>query len=516
MASRQELYDRIRNSSKDQVIVDEMIRLGFWPRSTGLPNDPAQDIQRETQLSQQLQTLRTELSRMHNTAYLRKQALKQRLADSRAQRKESKERRELERRERAELWARFKKHQIVYLGEGVSTGLNHRESDKAKLKSLGLPELDAAGHLAEAMGLTVSELRFLSFSRRVSTTTHYVRFEIPKKRGGTRLISAPMPRLKLAQHWILENILNKISVHDAAHGFMAQRSIVTNAQPHVGASVVVNLDLKDFFPTITYRRVKGVFKHMGYSEALCTIFALICTEPEIVKAELDGKTYYVAQSARHLPQGAPTSPMLTNIICRRLDNRLTGLSKKLGFTYTRYADDLTFSSSDEVACQTQVGALLRAVRYIVSESGFIVHPDKTRILRDGNQKEVTGVVVNEKLNVDRKTLRRFRALLFQIERDGIEGKQWGTSPDLLASIEGYANFVAMVNPARGLPLKAQVRTLLNSHGRARHATPATPPTQPSPPEPTLESSDLKQDQEQSSESSPKDGDEKKDKWWKMW
>lgn len=514
MASRQELYDRIRNSSKDEVILEEMIRLGFWPRHGTMPNNPADELRKERELLDQLTNLRAELSRSHNVAYLRKQALKQRLAESKQKRRETKERRERERLERAELWARFKKHQIVYLGEGVSDGLNHRESDKEKLKSLGLPALDAAGHLAEAIGVTVSELRFLAFSRRVSTTTHYVRFEIPKKRGGSRQISAPMPRLKQVQYWILHNILDKIDIHDAAHGFAASRSIVSNATPHVGAKVVVNADLKDFFPTIDYRRVKGVFSAFGYSEALATIFALICTEPEIVQVELDGKRYFVAQSARHLPQGAPTSPALTNIICRKLDRRLVGLAQSLKFTYTRYADDLTFSTSDVIATETGVGRLLRGVRYITKEEGFTVHPDKTRVLRDGAQKEVTGIVVNEKLNVDRKTRRRFNALLFQIERDGIEGKQWGTSPDLLASIEGYANFVFMVNPAYGLPLKQRVRAILATHGRTR----TTPLEQPSSPKasapqqtaPSIERDDLK------AEPNAPDADKKKDKWWKMW
>ena len=504
MATRQELYDRIRQSSKDEFILDEMIRLGFWPRQGTLPNDPADELRRQQELYRQLQDLRGELSRLHNAAYLRRQALQQRLAESKRKRAESKQRRLQERQERAALWQRFKAYQIVYLGEGVSGGLNHRESDHQALQALGLPALDAAGHLAEAMGISVSQLRFLAFSRQVSRVTHYVRFEIPKKRGGTRLISAPMPRLKLAQRWILTEILDKLELHDAAHGFRAQRSIVTNATPHVGAPLVVNVDLQDFFPTIDYRRVKGVFASLGYSEAIATILALLCTEPDVTPVELDGRTYYVAQSTRHLPQGAPTSPALTNIICRKLDRRLDGLARSLGFTYTRYADDLTFSTRDPGARSKRIAQLLGAVRLITREEGFIVHPDKTRVLGPGSQREVTGVVVNEHLNVDRKTLKRFRALLFQIERDGVQGKSWGSCPDLLASIEGYANFVHMVNPERGEPLRARTRAILAAHGRPRAERPQ-PSSPPSPQAPTS------REDQANPQATKKDG-----KWWKMW
>src|SRR5262249_14930317 len=155
------------------------------------------------------------------------------------------------------------------------------EGDDARLGAAGLPLVHRAEELAGAMGITVGELRFLSYSRRVSAVSHYKRFQVPKKGGGLRQISAPMPRLKRAQEWVLRNILDRVPVHDAAHGFRRGRSIVSNAAPHAGADVVVNLDLKDFFPTITYRRVRGVFRKLGYSEQVATILALLCSEPEV-------------------------------------------------------------------------------------------------------------------------------------------------------------------------------------------------------------------------------------------
>lgn len=295
------------------------------------------------------------------------------------------------------------------------------------------------------MGIT-SQLRFLAFNRKTSTVSHYVRFKIPKKTGGERLISAPMPRLKQAQYWILENILNIIPVHDAVHGFRSDRSIVTNARPHVGADVVINFDLEDFFPSVKYRRIKGLFRSFGYSEAAATILGLLCTEAELEEVELDGKTYYVANSDRHLPQGSPASPATTNIMCRRLDKRLTRMGQQWEFIYTRYADDLTFSTSVK---DPRICNLLKNTDSIVQHEGFKINQKKTRVLRKSRQQEVTGIVVNEKLNVDRKTLKRFRATLHQIETNGIDNISWGNGDDLMASIYGFANFVAMVNPTKG-------------------------------------------------------------------
>jgi retron-type reverse transcriptase len=239
---------------------------------------------------------------------------------------------------------------------------------------------------------------------------------------------------------------------------------VSNATAHVGADVVVNLDLKDFFPTVTYRRIRGVFRKLGYSEQIATLLALLCSEPNVDKVELDGRTYYVSRGERFLPQGAPTSPALTNLLCRRLDARLRRVAEQLHFRYSRYADDLTFSASGEAAAD--VGRILRRVRYVVEQENFHVHPEKTRVLRRGRRQEVTGLVVNQRINVARHLLRRFRAVLFQIERDGPAGKHWGSSPNVLTGLHGFANFVAMVDPTKGRPLRDRVRALLRKHAAA--------------------------------------------------
>jgi RNA-directed DNA polymerase len=241
--------------------------------------------------------------------------------------------------------------------------------------------------------------------------------------------------------------LYKIPIHDAAHGFLPGRSIVTNAQPHIGSPIVINLDLKDFFPSISYKRVKGLFKSFGYSDTASKIFSLLCTAT-------------FSQKASYLPQGAPTSPAITNLISRRMDRRLTGLASFFGMNYTRYADDLTFSKKDDN--QSSISNLLHGVHKITREEGFEINEVKTKVFRSSSRQEVTGLVVNQKLNIDRETLRRFRALLFQIEQDGLEGKHWKSlrkSRDILDSIEGFANFVFMVNPEKGAGFVQRVRTI---------------------------------------------------------
>jgi RNA-directed DNA polymerase len=455
--TRQELYDRIRQTSREEVILEEMIRLGFWPVQGEVPEDPADEIRRKGDIWRELSDLYKQNRTLQSEAELKKQVYQQRLAESRQKRQETKERRERERLERAEAWRQKKEQDIVYLGDRVSGGLNYTQCDRARLQSYNLPEYATAEQIALAMGITIGQLRFLAFNRKTSTVSHYIRFKIPKKTGGDRIISSPMPRLKQAQHWILNNILEKVALHDASHGFRPGRSIVSNAQPHVGADVIINLDLKDFFPSISYKRIKGLFRSLGYSEAAATIFGLLCTEPTIEAIELDGKTYYVALSERLLPQGAPTSPALTNILCYRLDNRLTKMAESLGFVYTRYADDLTFSASGENL--RHICNILRRTESIVAHEGFEIHASKTRILRKSSQQEVTGVVVNDKPNVDKKTLKRFRATLYQIEQDGLAGKSWGHSTDLIASIQGFANFVAMINPEIGSKFQEQVRRI---------------------------------------------------------
>ncbi|OWG13454.1 Reverse transcriptase (RNA-dependent DNA polymerase) [Delftia sp. K82] len=476
--TRAEIYERIKASSKQEVILDEMQRLGFWPKGEGQPQLAAAHIQREGELQRELAELRQQIAVRQNPERALRQMRKERMQKALAQREETKRRQAQERHDKALAWHAKRATHVGYLGPGVSAALQgpqageappaageRRQADPQRLARHGLPELADAAQLADAMGITVAELRFLGFHREVARTHHYHSFTLPKKTGGERLISAPMPRLKRAQYWVLDNILAKVPAHDAAHGFLAGRSIVSNAAPHAGHDVVINLDVKDFFPSIDFGRIKGVFRHLGYGEAMATLLALLCSENRAQAWQVDGEKLFVGGKARErvLPQGAPTSPMLTNLLCRRLDRRLLGLARQLGFVYTRYADDLTFSASGEAA-RDNVGRLLGRVRWILRDEGFTPHPDKERVMRKGRRQEVTGLVVNaDKPGVSRETRRRLRAALHRATQASA-GKpaHWQGQAAQPSQLLGLAQFVYQVDPVQGGPLLGQARQLTRS------------------------------------------------------
>jgi len=446
--TRAELLARIQASSKDAVVLAEMQRLGFWPAGTSTPTLEAALIEREVELTKALDGLHAELRVKGDPEAALLAMRKERLAQSRERREATAQAREQRRFERAQRWHEARRTDAGYLGAGVSGGLQAPAAEGPALAP-GLPALASPLALAQAMGIALSELKFLCFHREVARTTHYRRFTLPKKTGGERTISAPMPRLKRAQYWVLDNVLAKVPLHAAAHGFVPGRSIVTNAAPHTGKPVVINLDLKDFFPSVTYPRIKGVFRALGYGEHVSTTLALLCSENAADELEVDGERFFVGGKGRDrvLPQGAPTSPMLTNILCRRLDRRLQGLADQLGFTYTRYADDLTFSASPDGA--EQVGRLLRRVHHVLRDEGFTPHPDKQRVMRASSRQEVTGIVVNEKPSVSRTERRRLRAALHTAQRKGLEAATWQGQPATRDTLVGYARFVQMVDARQG-------------------------------------------------------------------
>ncbi|MCH2045720.1 MAG: RNA-directed DNA polymerase [Saprospiraceae bacterium] len=454
--TRQQLYDRIRETSKEEYILSEMKRLGFWNPEGELPKLSEKLIEEKGGLRKELNQLMDKQRQFRDKERMLKEMRQKRMKEALARRAETKERQERLRQEKAEKWAEKKSKEIVYLGKGVSAGLSDKVYNEEKLKQNGLPIFKEAIDLANAMEIDLGELRFLAYHRTTARTSHYKRFYIPKKSGGKRLISAPMPRLKKAQYWILHNILYKMDIHEAAHGFVPKRSIISNAQGHLGSAVVINVDMKDFFPSVTFRRVKGLFKGLGYSQQIATVLALLCTEANTDEIELDGELFFVSKGERFLPQGAPTSPALTNILCRKLDKRFKGMVDKLGWKYTRYADDLTFSSHST----KDVSRVLWQTKKLIEDEGFVLHPDKVHVMRKGSRQEVTGIVVNEKLSVSRKKLKQFRTVLHKIEQTGTtKGLCWGNG-HLLQTIKGYANYVNMVNPTKGAVLLERVQGIL--------------------------------------------------------
>jgi RNA-directed DNA polymerase len=402
-------------------------------------------------------------------------------------------------------WAAYRETHITHLG-GV-----HWDDDQSpdkldpdrmdeRARDNQLSDLSSPDALAAALGVTISRLRWLTFHRQVDTGTHYRSWQIPKRDGSMRTITAPKRHMKAAQRWALRHVYDKLPVHGAAHGFLLGRSIVTNARAHAGADVIVKIDIKDFFPTITFQRVKGLLRKAGLSEGVATLVALLSTEPPRETVQHRGKTLHVASGPRALPQGAPTSPAITNALCRRMDRRMSGLARLLGMRYTRYADDLTFSwrkpaavtpaaqpvsSSAPLAVglegaasgpkprhaeRAPVGVLLRGATTILRSEGFRVHKQKTRIMRAGVRQAVTGLVVNHApgaapARVPREVVRRLRAAIKNRELG-----RTGKGAETLEQLQGLAAFVYMADPARGRAFLDRLRAL--------EAAASPPPEQP--------------------------------------
>jgi len=363
-------------------------------------------------------------------------------------------------RKHAEAVALRKKTDIVFLGRGVSRGLADRRSNVEKLTAAKLPVLASPADVAAALKIDIARVRWLAFHSDASPRTHYVRFAVPKRSGGQRALFAPHGQMASAQQWVLENILSHIPLHPAAHGFVAGRSTVTNATPHVSKDVVVNCDLTDFFPSITFPRVRGLFQMLGYSPAAATVLALLCTECPRRVVSYAGKLFHVATGPRGLPQGACTSPALSNLAARRLDSRLHGIATKLGWNYSRYADDLTFSTDGDAA--TKVGYLLARIRHIARDEGFVVNEKKTRILRQSASQTVTGIVVNDRPGVPRETVRRLRAILHRAKSEGLAAQNRHNHPHFEGWVRGMIAYISMIDPSQARPLQAALDSLPNT------------------------------------------------------
>ena len=377
--------------------------------------------------------------------------------------------------------------------------------------------------LSETLGIAPGALARLSFT----PEQKYERFAVPKRQGKTRTIMKPAPDLMLVQKLIKRHILDSApQPNDSVMAFVPGRSIVTNARVHSDKAVVAKFDLKDFFPSVSFPRVYKVFRSLNSDETESRTLAFITTSPvqdelsmngernlkksrDFLEKELEtavadiksaaGQFYLLAEgwtdmvdcwseassqwrnfkghksalniirnskARRHrgLPQGAPTSPQLANLVCRRLDQRLAGLARRMGFQFTRYADDLTFSSDDRMA---KVDRLASAVNEIVRDCGFELNVRKTVVMRSPAARRVTGLTVSgSEPRVPRATMRRIRAMIHQSQRN----------PDFSSAeqLKGFLSFVWMVNPAQHARLTGELKTP-DAKGKKKASAPAAKP-----------------------------------------
>ena len=328
------------------------------------------------------------------------------------------------------------------------------------LAGLPVPELQTPGDLAAWLDLSIEQIDWLADVRRghahaATEQLHHYTYAFVKRRvGAPRLIESPKPRLKAVQRRILHEILDCAPPHLAAHGFVRGRSCISGAQIHAGEDVVVRLDLRRFFPSIQSARVHGLFRAIGYPWAAARLLTGLCTTctPATTLAKFADWRVRQEYTAPHLPQGAPTSPALANLCAWRLDKRLSGLARRLGINYSRYADDLCFSGDRAFA--KSMSRFLSVVETIVSEEGFALNASKTRIMYASSTQRVTGVVVNQHVNAAREEYDALKATLHNCRTSSDPATQNREGhPDFKAHLDGRINWVEQLNPHRGLKLR---------------------------------------------------------------
>lgn len=330
-----------------------------------------------------------------------------------------------------------------------------------------VPAIVTTGQLAERLEIDVTRLPWLAdclgweHSVEQEKLRNYRYHWIRKSSAGHRLVEAPKQTLKAAQRWIAMNVLAHIPVHAAAHAYCPGRSPLTAATLHTGQHVVMRIDLQDFFPSIRAARVLGIFRTAGYPLHVARLLTGLCTNKtwqgvtdgvsEAGDDPQDLRRKYARLFQAHLPQGAPTSPALSNLCAWSLDCRLAGLAAKFGGRYSRYADDLIFSGDARflsTLSRFRVGVLA-----IVHNEGFEIRNRKTLVMKHDQRQTVTGLVVNERPNISRRDFDRLKAILTNCKHHGPASQNREQHANFQAHLQGRVAHVASVNPVRGKRLR---------------------------------------------------------------
>lgn len=335
----------------------------------------------------------------------------------------------------------FNKWSVFYESKGISNDLKLMYLEYISiLLDNNSPIIFDFQHLAQLLGRKT----FYLASVVNCPNNHYREFKIKKKSGGSRLITAPYPALLEMQEWIYHNILIQVPINPCAHGFTGKKSIITSSKLHTGRKELLKLDLKDYFPSIKINRIIFLFKSLGYPNNIAFYLASICSFEE------------------SLPQGAPTSPIISNIISKILDKRLLSLSKKFDLRYTRYADDLTFSGNKIPS------KFIEYATEIISDEGFNVNESKTRLYKNDDKKIkrkriVTGISVTEdKIKIPRKYKRDLKQELHYIFVFGLQShirKQKIKKINYLHSIIGKVNFWISVEPDNEYAIESRTKLI---------------------------------------------------------
>jgi RNA-directed DNA polymerase len=332
-----------------------------------------------------------------------------------------------------------------------------------------IARIQSAHDLAERLELSDGQLAWLADVRGLERTVTKERLRnyryraLPRRSGLVRVIEAPKARLKEVQRWILREILDHVPPHGAAHGFTRGRSAISHARLHTGQDMVLRLDLRDFFTSVAAGRVYGVFRTLGYSRGVARVLTGLATNttaqsvwreiPRTPEPRLVQPQFWLGRqlATPHLPQGAPTSPVLANLAAFRMDRRLAGLAAASGLHYSRYADDLTFSGPGQLHHRRRHFEEL--VAGIAREEGFTVNRDKSALSSAASRQRVCGVVVNVHPNPARHEYDRLKAILQNARRHGPASQNRTGVANFEAHLRGRISWVSSLNPERGEKLR---------------------------------------------------------------
>lgn len=473
MDAKTEYRKQVNNMGKKEFTFLKMQEYGFWPSNLPTPyerqhNETAQDFENRKKLLDEFQKLSEKISNIYQEkeeiekklSHLKKEyqntwdyekirsvVAQEIMKESIARRAERKAERERQKQLKSEAWNKYKAENIIFIGRGYSNLLGKKETNIEKLKENQLPVIETDKELADFLQIEYNTLRYLVYHRDVITFDNYYRFDIPKKSGEARHIAAPKTKLKAAQRQILEQILEKVEISNVSHGFIKSRSVLTGATSHnPSPDLLINIDLENFFPTITFERVRGLYQSFGYSGYIASLLAMLCTYCERMPLEIKGVVKYVKTSERILPQGSPASPMITNIICRNMDKRINGLCQKLGITYTRYADDMSFSYIGDTN-NLAIGNFLNSINKIIEAEGFHMKKEKTHILRKNNRQYITGIVINnEEIGVPKKWVKILKASIHNAQK--LKNSGGSVSNKTVLEISGKIAWLKSVNAIR--------------------------------------------------------------------
>ncbi len=341
---------------------------------------------------------------------------------------------------------------------GNYVDLTH-DGNLGRLIEWRLPVLREPEDIAEWLGVSVNRLAWLSHRCRKGMAegakqSHYFQQWRKKKSGGVRLIEAPKTELRAIQRKILHELLDRVPTSNAAHGFVRGRSIRTHAAIHTKPAILLKFDLQEFYPSVSFNRVVAIFRAIGYCREAALWLARLTTTslPTVMSMPSEARSVAWRYQARHLPQGAPTSPALANLSAYWLDQRLSGLARKFDARYSRYADDLTFSGDESL--DTKLRLMIPLIQQIIHREKFQNNVRKRQVLRRHQRQVVTGVVVNEKPNVSRRDVDRLKAILTNCVHHGPSSQNRDQHPNFAAHLAGRIAHVAQFHAPRAEKLRA--------------------------------------------------------------